>query len=227
MNLKVGLLGGAFNPPHNAHLLLAEYSISTFNLDKLIFIPTHIPPHKPIDGKWDSFTRSLMIKIASFSITPDDLRNILSKKSWNNNSFNDFIGMYMEQYPKNKNDKIFVSEIEIERGRKSYTIDTINEILKKNPEWDLLLIIGMDQAAGLGLWKDWRELSKKALVCVADRGELDKDAVRKKYPFLNFFDFPKINISSSQIREKLIDNQSIHGLVPDIIEAFLFLLPKS
>lgn len=44
--MRIGLYGGAFNPPHNGHLSVAKNAIAQMNLDKLIFIPTGNAPHK-------------------------------------------------------------------------------------------------------------------------------------------------------------------------------------
>ncbi len=44
--LKIGILGGTFNPPHLAHLRLAEEVATSYGLTRVIFIPCHIPPHK-------------------------------------------------------------------------------------------------------------------------------------------------------------------------------------
>lgn len=48
--MKIGLYGGAFNPVHNGHLALAEHFKNALELERLIFIPTHVPPHKSGDG---------------------------------------------------------------------------------------------------------------------------------------------------------------------------------
>ena len=45
---RVGLLGGTFNPPHNAHLLCAQSAAIAFSLDEVRLIPTRVPPHKPV-----------------------------------------------------------------------------------------------------------------------------------------------------------------------------------
>lgn len=45
--MKIGVFGGAFDPPHIAHLILAERAREEFGLDKILFVPTNIPPHKP------------------------------------------------------------------------------------------------------------------------------------------------------------------------------------
>ncbi|MCX6388946.1 MAG: nicotinate-nucleotide adenylyltransferase [Solirubrobacterales bacterium] len=45
---KVGILGGAFNPPHNGHLALARAAVEQLGLDELLFVPASTPPHKPV-----------------------------------------------------------------------------------------------------------------------------------------------------------------------------------
>ena len=44
--MKIGILGGTFNPPHIGHLILAQEICQKLNLDKIFFIPTNLPPHK-------------------------------------------------------------------------------------------------------------------------------------------------------------------------------------
>lgn len=54
--MNIGIFGGAFNPVHNGHMALAEHYVDFLNLDRLIFVPTALPPHKAnndlIDGKY-------------------------------------------------------------------------------------------------------------------------------------------------------------------------------
>jgi len=45
-NLRIGLFGGTFDPPHMGHLILAEVFYEKYRLDRLLFLPAHIPPHK-------------------------------------------------------------------------------------------------------------------------------------------------------------------------------------
>ncbi|MBR3628812.1 MAG: nicotinate (nicotinamide) nucleotide adenylyltransferase [Elusimicrobia bacterium] len=44
--MKFGILGGSFDPVHNAHIQMAETALKEFNLDKIIFVPAFVPPHK-------------------------------------------------------------------------------------------------------------------------------------------------------------------------------------
>ena len=49
MSPSVGVLGGAFNPPHLGHLLLAQEAVAALGLDELILVPTGTAPHKRIE----------------------------------------------------------------------------------------------------------------------------------------------------------------------------------
>lgn len=46
--MRTGILGGTFNPPHLGHLHAAELAHRALNLDRVLFIPTNIPPHKAL-----------------------------------------------------------------------------------------------------------------------------------------------------------------------------------
>lgn len=48
--MKICIFPGTFNPIHNAHLRMAEFALKKFNFDKIIFIPSYIPPHKTVNS---------------------------------------------------------------------------------------------------------------------------------------------------------------------------------
>lgn len=63
---RLGILGGTFDPPHNAHMILAQYAYEQLNLDRVLFVPAGIPPHK-------DFTRTpLEDRIAMLEIVLKD-----------------------------------------------------------------------------------------------------------------------------------------------------------
>ena len=61
---RIGILGGTFNPIHNAHLALALQALNKFNLSKVIFIPNSHPPHKPVEGLIGATDRYNMVQLA-------------------------------------------------------------------------------------------------------------------------------------------------------------------
>ncbi|MBN3039909.1 MAG: nicotinate (nicotinamide) nucleotide adenylyltransferase [Candidatus Omnitrophica bacterium] len=62
--MKIGILGGAFNPPHIGHLVLAQEALDKLNLDKIFFIPTNISPHKD-NNIVDGLMRLEMLRLAT------------------------------------------------------------------------------------------------------------------------------------------------------------------
>ena len=62
--LKLGIFGGSFNPIHNGHLILAEAARDQLGLDRVLFIPAHLPPHKPSSELLPALTRLAMVKLA-------------------------------------------------------------------------------------------------------------------------------------------------------------------
>ncbi len=62
--MRIGLLGGSFNPVHNAHLRIAREAQDACRLDKVLFIPAADPPHKPLAGNVSFECRSHMVTLA-------------------------------------------------------------------------------------------------------------------------------------------------------------------
>ncbi len=60
----IGVLGGAFNPPHIGHLLLAQEAVATLGLDELLLVPTGVAPHKRIDPEPGAAVRLEMTRLA-------------------------------------------------------------------------------------------------------------------------------------------------------------------
>ncbi|MBP7791890.1 MAG: nicotinate-nucleotide adenylyltransferase [Candidatus Goldbacteria bacterium] len=62
-NKKIGMFGGTFNPPHVGHLLIGRNVMKEFNLNKIIFIPAYIPPHKQTNSVIDAKHRLKMVEL--------------------------------------------------------------------------------------------------------------------------------------------------------------------
>ena len=70
MGLRLGIFGGTFNPIHFGHLRLAEDVREHFPLDRILFIPTNVPPHKVMERYIPPEHRLNMVKMAIRVIDP-------------------------------------------------------------------------------------------------------------------------------------------------------------
>lgn len=61
--MKLAILGGSFNPLHISHAMLAETAVTQLGYDKVLFIPTYIPPHKELSGKVTTEQRLAMVRL--------------------------------------------------------------------------------------------------------------------------------------------------------------------
>lgn len=78
--MRIGILGGAFNPIHNAHLKFARAALKQLKLKKVIFIPENLPPHKTSREFIDAHHRMKMINLAIKSIKSFEISDIEIKR---------------------------------------------------------------------------------------------------------------------------------------------------
>lgn len=128
------------------------------------------------------------------------------------------------------NRDFLISDHEIKRGGKSYTIDTLKHFKKVYPDSELYFIMGLDSLLSLNTWRDVEGLMKLCTFVVATRPgyaiEPD-DKIYEKLPEgigekVRFLEIPGIEISSTLIRERLKQGKSIKYLVPEVIERFIY-----
>jgi nicotinate-nucleotide adenylyltransferase len=117
------------------------------------------------------------------------------------------------------NKKFRVSDIEMKREGPSYTIDTILEIKAElSPETELAFIVGRDNLYDMEMWKTPYDIIKECSILVADRicnQERDiPDWLKTKVQIVKV---PLIEISSSEIRQRIRDGKSIRYMVPDVV----------
>lgn len=174
--MKIALLGGTFNPIHIGHLILAQEAWHQLELDKVVFVPAYMPPHKQIDG----------------AVAPGDRLNMVC--------------LALEGVP-----YCAISTCEIDQRKVCYTIDTIR-YFKKNSDEEYFFIAGADAAEDISSWKDHDALLDETKFVIATRGDVKKDRSREKR-FINI-DIPRIDISSSSIRERIRLEQPIDFFVP-------------
>jgi nicotinate-nucleotide adenylyltransferase len=119
-------------------------------------------------------------------------------------------------------ERLGVCDLEVVRGGSSYTVDTLRELHARTPEDHLTFIVGGDIALGLPGWHEPEAVLGLARLAVAERsGAGRKDVAARlaeRFPHAPpplFFDMPRLDISSSQIRRRVAENRSIRYLVPE------------
>ncbi len=115
------------------------------------------------------------------------------------------------------NQNFEVDTIEVDRGGVSYTYDTVKELQARHPDIDYYFIIGGDMVEYLPKWNKIDQLIK-IIKFVGVRRSGSK--TQSPYPIL-WVDVPKIDISSTLVRDKVKQGCSIRYLVPDAVEEYI------
>jgi len=119
------------------------------------------------------------------------------------------------------------SRIELEREGPSYTVDTLRELHEREPEDELFLILGGDQALALPNWHEPEDVLARATLAVFERGTSNRNAIGIKVARLRgaeglrFLDMPRIDISSTLVRRRAAERKPIRYLVPDKVANFI------
>jgi len=110
-----------------------------------------------------------------------------------------------------------VDRVEIERGGPSYTVDTLADLRRRFPDARLVLAIGSDAAALFAKWRDPAGIRAMAEVVVFSRaGETPPEGVADRVVTV-----PRIDISSTAVRERVRSGRSIRYWVPDTVARYI------
>ena len=115
-----------------------------------------------------------------------------------------------------------LSRIEIERAGPSYTIDTVRALHAARPGVDWQLVIGQDQYAGFHTWHGWQELLTLVRLAIANRPDAplsaDPQVLRTPHDTVAL---PPMDVSSTDIRARVANGQSIAELVPAPVARYI------
>ena len=184
--IKIGIFGGTFNPPHLGHVRLVNEAADRIGADKVMIIPSCIPPHKMAGKLASGKERMEMCRLA-------------------------FAG-----------DRFEISSIELDRGDKSYTVETLRELKKIYPGSELYFIIGSDMLETFTRWYCWEEILTLATICAASRedgfrADLSIYTPEQREKIL-FLDIEPFEVSSTQIRVEVAKNGTSGLIAPDVLE---------
>ncbi len=191
---KIGILGGTFDPIHNAHLLLGESAREQFGLDRVIYIPNNLTHYKNRTDLSGCEERYQMVKMAI-----------------------------------NENPFFTCSRLEIDKPEGSYTVDTINDLKNMYPGDEIYLILGADSVLNIDSWYKSEELLKSCIILAAIRKEDDIAVLDNKRRILKdlynadirLLSFNRIDISSTDIRERIRTGKSVRYMLPDEVIEYI------
>lgn len=181
---KIGVFGGAFNPPHKGHIRLACDFADRLSLNKIIIIPTFIPPHKSAEYLASPADRLEMCRLA-FGGDP----------------------------------RFEISAMEINRGGKSYTYDTLMELKKIYKQAEFYLIIGSDMFLSFDTWYRYKDIIQMCTICTAARE--NHTVMIKKGVNAVISDMPALEINSTELRDKRKNGEDIRAFVGEAVAAYI------
>ena len=194
--MRLGIFGGSFDPIHIGHLWIGEAAVEMLSLDRLLWIPA---ARSPLKGRGP--------------IAADAAR------------------LQMLRLALDATEKHVVDDREIRRGSVSYTVDTIDDVSAEYPDAETFLVIGSDSLATMRQWHQPERLLSKVTLAVVQRGggsEIDFalldglvrpdriDVFRQ-----HVVKMPVIELSSSELRDRIAAGRSIRYRTPRAVESMI------
>jgi nicotinate-nucleotide adenylyltransferase len=199
--VRVALMGGTFDPPHIGHYLAASDAFDQLQLDRLFFVPAATQPLKQHQASSPTHHRLRMVQLMV------------------------------------EGDRRFeVDEIEMNRTGLSFTVDTLEEYARRYPEAERYFLLGVD---AYGLLEQWREPARVVglahlvvLARTASPGEetfVTQEAVMEKVRSIGgskaatprVLTTRRVDVSSTEIRERVRASRSIRGFVNDAVGRYI------
>ena len=196
----IGVYGGSFDPIHLGHLKTAKFIKNELGLNRILLLPCNQPVHRqPLHYSASQRLEILNLALKDFS-------------------------------------ELEVDNSEIDRGGESYMIDTLKDLKAKLNNESICLVIGMDSFVNFKSWKNWDEFSKIVHLIVLPREgkqpiekaletfEVSSDIKQIKSEangFLYFSKLEMINISSTAVRGRISESQSLDKFLPKSVINYL------
>jgi len=184
--VRLGVLGGTFDPPHVGHLLAASDAYEALALDKVLFVPAKVPPFKSRTVQASPDQRFEMLRL-TLGLDP----------------------------------RFEASRLELDRDGLSFTVDTLDALSKASPGVALFMLIGEDLATQIASWRDAERIAELASIVVLVRTmPTPKSSLESTLPMMRL-KTRRIELSSTEIRDRVRVGRSIHGFVTDAVAAFI------
>ncbi len=191
--VRLGVLGGTFDPVHRGHLALAGAARDELGLEQVLFVPAGQPWRKTGQEIGANEDRLAMLRLA------------------------------LEGDP-----SFQIATLELERSGASYTADTLEALAAPRRGDERYFIVGQDALADLPNWVRPERILELARLAVARRPEVSAEALeeaQRRVPALRERVFrlkmPAVEVSATEIRERVRRGQPIRGMVPAAVEGYI------
>jgi len=183
--VRLGVLGGSFDPPHIGHLIAAGDAFEALSLDRLILVPAAVQPLKVGRAAATGEQRLTMVRLL---VEGDE--------------------------------RFAVDPVEIERAGLSYSVDTLAGYAEQYPDAERFFLVGADVLPSFERWREPERIVQLATLAVLQRSGETPDLTRiPGRPIL--LPTRRIDISATEIRERVRMGKSIRGFVPEAVAAFI------
>ena len=189
--MRIAIFGGSFDPPHVGHLLAAGDACDRLPLDRVLFVPAATQPLKAGRAFATAEQRLVMVRLLA------------------------------------ANDPRFeVSAVEVERGGLSFTVDTLSHFARLYPADERFLLLGADVLHSFGQWKEPQRIVQLARPVLLERqrtGDERPRALPAELAGDSVMRLPtrRIDVSSTEIRERVRLGKPVRGFVTDDVAAFI------
>ena len=189
--MNIGLLGGTFDPPHIGHLVIGDQALQQLELDEVWFTPVGQPPHKPGRRISAAGHRVAMTRLA------------------------------IATHPRFR-----VCEDDVDRPAPHYSLTLIQLLRTKHPQHSWTFIIGEDSLADLPKWHQPAALLELVTLAVARRPHSapQMQSLRQIVPDIEqrikWIDAPLIDLSSTELRNRIGNGQTTRYLVPRAVSEY-------
>jgi nicotinate-nucleotide adenylyltransferase len=189
---RIGILGGTFNPPHIGHVACARAAADQLGLDGVWLMPVATPPHKRAEQDPGAEHRLALCRLAA-----------------------------------EEDERLSASALEVDRGGPSYTVDTLATLRADRPDDGFTFVAGGDMALSLPAWREPERVLELAGFAVAEREGAGREQIAAALRRLRgadrvlFFELPRVDVSSSSVRDRVAAGESIQDLVPTGVARYI------